>query len=166
MLFQLILFALYLSTPHPSKVHCKKISDVGQLSFCVKYDSYDIYESRKIKKQKIVLTVLEILQFCVLFQLHLGLSYLKSGCNWNSTQKHCIFETEPDFLFWIFSGFIYVIGVTFLKKTQLPHIWNLFAVYLGGVPMKNKTIITLTSHGAFMACIKNTSINSKKKSSK
>jgi hypothetical protein len=39
----------------------------GAVEFFLKYDYYDIYESRKISKQKIVLTGLEILQFCVLF---------------------------------------------------------------------------------------------------
>jgi len=47
----------------------------------------------KILEQKIILTILEILQFFVLLQLHPGLSRQKSGCNWKSTQKYCISET-------------------------------------------------------------------------
>jgi hypothetical protein len=39
---------------------CIKILDVGQLSFFVKYDSYDVYESRKTSNQIIILTVCEM----------------------------------------------------------------------------------------------------------
>jgi hypothetical protein len=56
-----------MASSHPCQISRKKVSDVGWWSFFMKYDSYDIYESRKTSKQKIVFTVLEMQDFCVLF---------------------------------------------------------------------------------------------------
>jgi hypothetical protein len=94
-------------------------------------------------KQKMVLTVLQILYFCILFQLHLGLDQLIPGCNWNSTQKCCNFKIVYNFLF------------TFLgwcqkdvdpHKAPLPTPFNLSEKDLGKKPFTIFSNLTSNIH--------------------
>ena len=65
---------------------------------------------------------MEILQFCVLFQLLPGLSWLKSGWNLNSTWKHCISETVST----IFSFLVFLDSNECLKS-NFERWWKVFS---------------------------------------
>jgi hypothetical protein len=63
-------------------------------------------------KQKIVLIVTEVQNFCLLFQLHPDFSQLRPGCNWNSTQKCSIFKTVST----IFCFIVFIDSDEYLKS--------------------------------------------------
>jgi hypothetical protein len=61
----------------------------GAVEYLVKYDSYDIYESRKTSNQIIVLTVCEMQCYIIVVTLQLTIS----PCSVITMSGHCISQT-------------------------------------------------------------------------